>query len=300
MTPELTHELGDLSHGFKTFIQKDVRSHLHPILAVLNQQPEAPRAHIITWRGILTRILATPFDTRAEWAMYGTVRSGVLYMEEERLPQDTSARGQQCTYWGHKFETLCMVGWRAETAELPSLAVRREEPVNTNEEFGIVVTTRLGEHRFVLGAEVDGLDEAGRQYIELKTSKLRTSHHDERFFKEKLLKYWLQSYLVNVPEVVVGFRNNSGWIKELQTFKTADIPRYVRGHVRWDPNAVLLMGDQFFTWLRARVAADVALHGDGISFQLRHDKNGGGRIEYRMSSDRHAELPDWYKYYKDA
>lgn len=289
--------MGDLSHGFNTFIQKDVRSHLFPILAVLNEQPEKPRAEIITWRGVLTRILATPFDTQAEWSMYGTVRNGVIYIEEERLPQDQSPKSQMCTYWGHKFETLCMVDWRTDLRYLCPLSKRREEPVNTNEEFGIVVKARLGDHRFVLGAEVDGLNETGQQYIELKTSKQRTSQSDERFFREKLLKYWIQSYLVDVPNVIVGFRSRSGWVKELQTFKIADIPRYVRGTVKWDPNAVLLMGDQFFTWLKSQVAADVALNGDGISFQLRHDKNGGGHIEYRLSSTLHAELPDWYKYY---
>jgi hypothetical protein len=67
---------------------------------------------------------------------------------------------------------------------IPPLSVRREEPVNTNAEFATVASTRLGQHRFILGAEVDGLDESGREYIELKTSKIIESPHDQHIFNQ--------------------------------------------------------------------------------------------------------------------
>jgi len=255
---------------------------------------------IVTWRGVLTHIMSTPFDQQNDWAMFGTLRNGVIYIEEERKVLDMSPRSRQCTYWGHKFENLCMVEHSVDPLAVEPLASRREKAVNTNEEFGIVVKVKLGEHRLVLGAEVDGIDESGSEYIELKTSKTKHNSHDERFFKEKLLKYWLQSYLVDVPNILVGFRDHKGWVKELETIHVAQIPRTVRGHVRWDPNAILLMGDQFFSWLKARVMADVALAEEGqkeISFRLRHAKNGGGVIEYKRSYELKADLPDWYKYY---
>ena len=39
------------------------------------------------------------------------------------------------------------------------------------------------------------------------------------------MKWWAQSFLVGVPKIVCGFRNDDGIVKTLQTFKTTDIPR---------------------------------------------------------------------------
>lgn len=39
------------------------------------------------------------------------------------------------------------------------------------------------------------------------------------------MKWWAQSFLVGVPKIVCGFRDDDGMVKSLQTFKTADIPR---------------------------------------------------------------------------
>lgn len=40
----------------------------------------------------------------------------------------------------------------------------------------------------------------------------------------KLMKFWAQSFLVGVPRIVVGFRDDEGTVNSLQTFKTTDIP----------------------------------------------------------------------------
>ena len=38
------------------------------------------------------------------------------------------------------------------------------------------------------------------------------------------MKWWAQSFLVGVPKITCGFRNDDGVVKSLQTFKTAEIP----------------------------------------------------------------------------
>lgn len=296
-TPEICGQLGDLNHNYATFVEKSARSHLFPILAVLNEQMERPKAEFITWRGVLTRIMSTAFDHKSKWAMYGTVRNDKIYLEEERLPQDNSPKSKLQSYWGHKFENLCMVDHKLPLEAVQPLIIRREESVNTNEEFGIVLKVRLGDHRFVIGAEVDGIDEQGNEYIELKTSKTPSSQFDEKFFKEKLMKYWLQSYLAGIPKVLVGFRDKKGFIKSLEYYKVNEMPRLVRGRVRWDPNAILLMGNQFFTWLKNQISSDKTVYGSEFSFQLRHNHNGAGLIEYSTTTEISVELPDWYKYY---
>ena len=38
------------------------------------------------------------------------------------------------------------------------------------------------------------------------------------------MKWWAQSFLVGVPKITCGFRNDDGVVKVLQTFKTSEIP----------------------------------------------------------------------------
>ena len=39
------------------------------------------------------------------------------------------------------------------------------------------------------------------------------------------MKWWAQSFLIGIPKIVCGFRDNEGIVQHLQTFKTVDIPR---------------------------------------------------------------------------
>lgn len=39
------------------------------------------------------------------------------------------------------------------------------------------------------------------------------------------MKWWAQSFLVGIPKIVCGFRDNEGIVQHIQQFKTVDIPR---------------------------------------------------------------------------
>ena len=38
-------------------------------------------------------------------------------------------------------------------------------------------------------------------------------------------KWWAQSWLVGIPVVVCGYRDNEGIVKSLEAFQVADMPR---------------------------------------------------------------------------
>ena len=38
-------------------------------------------------------------------------------------------------------------------------------------------------------------------------------------------KWWAQSWLVGIPVVVCGYRDNEGIVKSLEAFEVADMPR---------------------------------------------------------------------------
>ena len=44
----------------------------------------------------------------------------------------------------------------------------------------------------------------------------------------KLLKFWAQSFLVGVPRIICGFRDDDGQIVKVVQYKTMEIPRQIR------------------------------------------------------------------------
>lgn len=58
-------------------------------------------------------------------------------------------------------------------------------------------------------------------------------------YRHKLLKWWAQSFLLGVPNVVAGFRNPEGFVCSLKTFPTMQMFEHVRVRQRYlDPHAM--------------------------------------------------------------
>lgn len=133
--------------------------------------------------------------------------------------------------------------------------------VNANEEFCGVMKLELAGIKIFMGAEIDCSGENG--YIELKTSKQISNPSDSfKFEKYKLLKFWLQSFLAGVPRIIVGFRDDAGMVHKLQTIKTLEIPRMVRGKSgMWDPAVCFSFGKLVLQWLLAEVSSPTVLFG---------------------------------------
>ncbi len=49
--------------------------------------------------------------------------------------------------------------------------------------------------------------------------------HTPSLFRNKLMKWWAQSFLLGVPKIVCGFRDDNGTVNSLHSFRTIDIPR---------------------------------------------------------------------------
>lgn len=255
------------------FVQRSAAAraeHLDALLAAAQNAVDWRTLDVVTWRGVVRKMLCSPFAEEG-WSLFGEARNGIIYMEEDKEePEQLARRDKSLIYGGFKFEELCMV--QADAGVVP-MAARQEAVVNNNCEFGIAIRARLGEHRLLMGAEVDGLDEDGAAYVELKTTRLLRNAHMQRVFEEKkLLQWWLQCFLADVPNILAGFRDEQGWVRELQRIATCSIPRSVRGRVRWDPQAVLAFGDVLLAWLRESIAAHLAATGgQSATFRLALD-----------------------------
>lgn len=57
-------------------------------------------------------------------------------------------------------------------------------------------------------------------------------------YERKLLKFWIQSFLLGVPRIIVGFRSQNGVLQRLEELETKNIPGTVKrqGKGTWDGN----------------------------------------------------------------
>lgn len=84
-------------------------------------------------------------------------------------------------------------------------------------------------------------------WVELKTSAEIRNERDMLKYERKLLKFWAQSFLLGVPTIIVGFRDQDGIVRRLEELDTASIPGKVKklGRGSWDGNICINFAAQF-------------------------------------------------------
>ncbi|KAK9767201.1 decapping endonuclease targeting mRNA [Basidiobolus ranarum] len=274
--PELN---SSLSENYEKYIERDqsVPEHIDALLECLTHVKETKKipgmteADFVCYRGIMTKIFCTPYSRRDPWELGATLYKGTIYIEEhetEHKIQNRSgmtSRHHLMSYWGYRFESLCTIPKppsEVQGKEDPVLGDRKKDIVNTNIQYCSVVRTKIENKSIIMGAEVDCITEKKskdplRQYIELKTTKQFTRERDQHSFEKfKLIKFWAQSFLPGIPRVVVGFRDDDGYLKSVQTLNTLEIPRMVRGKNLWDANVCINFANSFLDWLKKQVTVD--------------------------------------------
>jgi len=270
---------------------------------------------VIAWRGVMTRILTAPYEEREGWELNVMCVNGTLYFEEyvsdakilEKENMEPYHR-QQC-YYGYSFESFC-------TAGSPHAKPGWGGDVDTNVQWCCVVKTKLGDTRLVIGGEVDcvrgKLTETTDTFVELKTSLTLRGPQDEPRFEKKMLKFYIQSFLLGVPEIIVGFRTPAGKLSTVQSLQTMRMPRMVRGKPgSWDPSVCLGWAERFLAFVKEAVQGDVrSAPGQGeeetpppVVWRVEFKPGVGISMsqlgldaveEAKAGSDRYGFLPRWY------
>ncbi|CAJ0595236.1 unnamed protein product [Cylicocyclus nassatus] len=189
-------------------------------------------ADFVSWRGLLTRIAATPFCPKDSWQFTAARVGGVIFLcegDRYRRMEAMTPQEQMMTYWGFKFEHYMTV---KEKYEKP----KTDEAVTCLEEFAVVNRSTLtaGSERplkLVYSGEVDAINAEG-DIVELKTQRHALNNN---FWKYKSLKWWLQSYLIGIRDIVVGFRDDNGIVTQVDLLHTDDL--YERGG--WSANVCM-------------------------------------------------------------
>lgn len=265
----------DLNEGFDRFMDKSGPADLGDVLRAIHHAGAAcDRAHFITFRNCLNKLMLTPYATRDGWEI-GVVRHSTTTVHLHIIDTETKREQEaerpeherRMAFWGLAFEA-------AATAT-------RSEPINANAEFCSVVESKLGGIRIIFGAEVDcehARDGKGaRRYMELKTAKVLSSDKDrhtlERF---KMCKWWLQSFLVGIRDICCGFRDDKGTLLKIQHFQTRDLNKFARG--KWSGNGMLRFGALSLGWLYEEVIQGPP----GAAYILRYEPSRR-RLELRTS-----------------
>ncbi|RDW83968.1 DXO/RAI1 family decapping nuclease [Aspergillus mulundensis] len=292
----------DLNRGFDTFqkLEDTADEHLDALLetiaALEKETGKQCEADIITWRGMMTKILTAPFDDMNGFEMNATCFQGTIFIEENNSYKNEQKRKQQqqrmppgmpsqdlMAYWGYKFETISVLDktWDAATRE--EIEGREDLVVNNNAQYCSVARTGIGHTKLILGGEVDASTlspvilpnlrkcasnrklavwdskpdrkEDPINWVELKTSAEIRNDKGMLKFERKLLKFWAQSFLLGVPRIVVGFRDQDGIVRRLEEFETANIPSMVRksGRGTWDGNICINFAATFLDCMLHRL-----------------------------------------------
>lgn len=252
--------------------------------------------HFVTWRGHLTKLLTTPYETKEGWLLAVTKFNGTLYISEveteaaRRERENRPEWNKEMMYWGYKFEQYTC----ADTAHsLPDPS----GVVNTNEAFCTVVQTRLADHKLLFSGEVDCRDKDPATppppacYVELKTSaEICTPKQRSNFHRFKLLKWWAQSFLPGVPRVVAGFKDHDGVVVSVETFPVSKMSQLIKNEENcWKPTVCMNFCCDFLSFVKRVVTEDNHKVVYLFSWEPRRD------VTYSIHRDsQYSFLPHWY------
>lgn len=66
-------------------------------------------------------------------------------------------------------------------------------------------------------------------------------------FERKLMKFWIQSFLLGVPKIIVGFRDQGGILRKIEEIPTESIPvkAMQRGVQSWNADMCINFASNF-------------------------------------------------------
>ncbi|CAM6106397.1 unnamed protein product [Calypogeia fissa] len=267
----LSESGADLNEGYESYVEKREDSDgsgsgFGDLLACLRaKRISLDNIHFVTFRNNLNKILGTAYNRFDAWEMGVYKRFGTIYLDVRKLPEGPQSEQQRRNcYWGYSFERLATEN---RNGPRPVLEMSRQNGVaksaaldstvvDANVEFCAVLRTKLGPHRIIMGAEMDCYEpgrDGRKTYVELKTSRELEPRTVDKFEKDKLLKFWIQSFLAGVPRIVCGFRDDRGRLTRAEMMSTKDITQRVKLKHLWEGGVCLAFADQVFCWLYGSV-----------------------------------------------
>ena len=259
---EIEHGI-DLSAGASKFrdVAKDFKDRcslkglLDTLMEYEKKKNKKSNVDIITFRGIMSKLIRASMEP----PNFNKVDLRIVSYDGQLFIKDVSdynaatnesnssgvnsrqqagtSRQQIDTYTGYKFEGIATLDKPLPYVEREVIEKRPRKILNNGDEYITVVRTGVGECKVVLGAEIDCIfdfKEEGKDnlkhYTELKCSSQISTTNDVRRFEKKMFRAWLQCFLVGVPRVIYGFRDDQYMLKTVEEFSTEEIPVIIKAN----------------------------------------------------------------------
>ncbi|XP_052773262.1 decapping and exoribonuclease protein-like [Mya arenaria] len=193
--------------------------------------------------------------------------------------------------WGSKFAQYLTASSRGSVPN-PDL------PFNPCEGFYSVTESKVGAYTLVFSSKVDAVSQESpdgtdgpsvERYVEFKTTT-HASLEKRNFKRFKLLKWWAQSVLIGVSEIVCGLRDDNGIVSVLRTFPTENIPIIAANPPPdpWMTNVCWNFLDHLLGFIKSNVTED----DKGV---VHVQEFSDGRVTCkRQTEDEYKFLPSWY------
>jgi len=273
-----------LLSGFKGFVS--FRNNLNKILGTPYLRNEYHVQATRTEEGWIRLDVvktADPIDERSRRFMYMGRRFEEICLSPSATVPPGESSNSSCHHPAGATE-VSKFGQEGETgvAHDEREACRKAGDAERHREHCVVVRAKIGEHEILMGAEIDCVQprksnkrptfddkeeetktrtkaeknqlesdsQSSDVWIELKTSAYQESERQRTSFqKYKLLKFWIQSYLVGVPIIKCGFRKDD-ILHHIETFETMRIPRIARDRGGWNGNVCLNFAHEILRFIK--------------------------------------------------
>lgn len=291
----------DLQAGIKTFRkipEADNRAHFPLLLAAIQQHEQSrgkkTKVDIITFRGIMTKLLTLPYNMNSGFQLYVVGYDGHLFLknddaydaaarekEQAGLTPDQKRYRDVCEYGGYKFEALATLPKPWARCSRSSIEKRPKRVVNNYEQYISVVRTGIGKVKTLLAGEVDCVWDYAPEdesvlphYVELKTSRAISTPAQAVAFERKLFRTWAQCFLLGITKIVYGFRDDNHILTGLEMYNTDEVPVLLKDNELprgQSPKVVCVQALKWYgavlEWLRANVDA----HDELVAYKVTYD-----------------------------
>ncbi|KAI5963294.1 RAI1 [Candida pseudojiufengensis] len=250
----------DLQSGFKNFKKIPMEDDINTYPALLDQIIEYEKqiqqkleTDIITFRGIMTRLMSIPYNLQDPIDLVIVPYDGQLFMnwnfeieykrrkeQEDRQRQTTTKEKyeyiKKCEYSGYKFETISTIPDIWSNISRKYIETRHKLPVNNYEQFLSVIKTGIGNVKLILAGEIDccwdyipdNTSNSLSHYVELKTTKIIENDYQVLNFEKKLFKTWCQCFLMGITKIIYGFRDDLFILRNVEIYNTEEIPILIK------------------------------------------------------------------------
>lgn len=255
----------------------------------------------VSGRGIFTKILSVPYEKREGMKVLATLHKGTIYMHKsDELNRPISAGEASTTaFWGHKFKHFV-------SYSKPNSKPDPQQHLNMSEEFCAIFKSKFGPFTMVYGAQMDAVLDNGeavdqdtdtnilneRKFVEFKTNRtIEHGGHERTLKAHKMMKWWSQGYVVNVQDVIVGFREENGLVTTLKSYKNSNLPKIGAGF--WDKNVCLKFLQDFLVFVKKSIV------NEDVVYTFEYEPLKGGNVSVTIDNSVSVDkiLP---KFYLDA